>query len=124
MKVRFKSSMTNAKKKNQSLNRSVRPQCCSVFLSCPTVYYRLSPEHISRASSRTYLIGWRIISSLTDILFSLLLFSSATIVPQCCLRGELLKTLRSLYHRVHECFEGLLMFMYLRISSVRGFERL
>ena len=37
---------------------------------------------------------------------------------------RVVKTLRSLYHRVHECFEGLLMFMYLRISSVRGFERL
>ena len=63
-------------------------------------------------------------SALTYILFSLLVLSSGTIVPQCCLRGELFKTLPSLYHRVHKCFEGPLMLKYLRITSVQGFERL
>ena len=63
-------------------------------------------------------------SALTYILFSLLVLSSGTIVPQCCLRDELFKTLPSLYHRVHKCFEGPLMLKYLRITSVQGFERL
>ena len=56
--------------------------------------YRLLPWHILRASSWTYLVNWRrngITSAFTDILLSLLLFSSGTIIPQCCLRGSCLK---------------------------------
>ena len=103
----------------------MRPQCC--FLFCSTVQYRLLTGHILCTSWWTYLISWRsngMTSALTYILFSLLVLSSGTIVPQCCLRGELFKTLPSLYHRVHKCFEGPLMLKYLRITSVQGFERL
>ena len=103
----------------------MRPQCC--FLFCSTVQYRLLTGHILCTSWWTYLISWcsnGMTSALTYILFSLLVLSSGTIVPQCCLRGELFKTLPSLYHRVHKCFEGPLMLKYLRITSVQGFERL
>ena len=103
----------------------MRPQCC--FLFCSTVQYRLLTGHILCTSWWTYLISWRsngMTSALTYILFSLLVLSSGTIVPQCCLRGELFKTLPSLYHRVNKCFEGPLMLKYLRITSEQGFERL
>ena len=89
--------------------------------------YRLLTGHILCTSWWTYLISWRsngMTSALTYILFSLLVLSSGTIVPQCCLRGELFKTLPSLYHRVNKCFEGPLMLKYLRITSEQGFERL
>ena len=37
---------------------------------------------------------------------------------------QLFKFLLSLYHQMHECFEGPLMSKYLRTSSIQGFERL
>ena len=58
------------------------------------------------------------------MLLTLLLLSFGTIIPQCCLRGELFKFLHSWYHQVHECFKGSLMFKYLKTSSGQGFKRL
>ena len=50
---------------------------------------------------------------------TLLLLSFGTIIPQCCLRGELFKFLHSWYHQVHEYFKGSLMFKYLKTSSAQ-----
>ena len=107
----YKSSQTNARRKNQ------RVLLCIFDLFYCIIPFIIVAYQVLCASSWIYLM-MQLWNNRYIVVFTVV------ILWYNCSPRQLFKFLLSLYHQMHECFEGPLMSKYLRTSSIQGFERL
>ena len=107
----YKSSLTNARRKNQR-----------VLLCIFDLFYWIIPFII---------VAYQVLCASSWIYLMMQLWNNRYIVVFTVVvlwynysPRQLFKFLLSLYHQMHECFEGPLMSKHLRTSSIQGFERL